>query len=477
LSDRDPVPGDPYQVAQLAKKLRTTANLISDQAQALRGLCTDEFWDSEAGEKFRSTAVDTANKLDKTYRRYDAAASATEGYGPELDEAQRLSLRARTAAQNAQADKDSAASRLSVIKDPKDADPQVAKLKQLGTDGDTALAAAHRTLQSALDIRDDAARRAAAQISQVIEDDGLKDGFWDGVKHWIHQNADWIKKVADIAGWVATACGVLALLVGWIPIIGQALAAVLTAVALVATAISLLCHLALILSGDGNWLDVGIDVIGLLSFGIGRAATGGVRAGAAGLRSAAKTTAAAEAVSVRVVARGGRVGEKLTAALARGDFRAAYQESGIERGLLKGWTGNAWGDAAAIAEGGQQFTRGVMAAAPKGLWPGAKAVAEGFSPRVIYGETHDAFGPILTAQAWRDGATAVMARPGFSLLDLDVAREAKSALSLSDDLINSTISAPIKAGLQGQIGLFNVSTLGAVAVDFGDKRGLFDGLK
>jgi hypothetical protein len=235
--------------------------------------------------------------------------------------------------------------------------------------------------------------------------------------------------------------------------------------------------LALVLSGDGNWLDVGIDVIGLLTFGIGRAATGGVRAGAAGLRSAAKTTAAAKAVSTRVVAHGGRASDDLTAALARGDFHAASQASGIERGLLKGWTGNAWGDAADIADGGQRFTREAIAAAPRGLWPGAKSVAEGFDPRVIFRETRDAFGPIFTAQAWRDGATAVLARPGFTLLDREVANAVKGATSLSDDLIKSTISAPIKAGMQGQLGLFYVSTLGGVAVDLGDKRGLFDGMK
>lgn len=76
LSDTDPVPGDPVEVAALGRRLAATADEISSAAQRLRTMCTDTFWDSGAGEAFRARSVATAGKLAAAFDRYQAAAAA-----------------------------------------------------------------------------------------------------------------------------------------------------------------------------------------------------------------------------------------------------------------------------------------------------------------------------------------------------------------------------------------------------------------
>ena len=76
LAPGDPVPGDPEEVAALGRRFRATAAEIDQAASRLRTMCTDEFWDSDAGAAFRQRSDDTAGKLAKAYARYDAAATA-----------------------------------------------------------------------------------------------------------------------------------------------------------------------------------------------------------------------------------------------------------------------------------------------------------------------------------------------------------------------------------------------------------------
>ena len=76
LAGADPVPGDPDEVAALGRRFRATAAEIEQAAARLRTMCTDEFWDSDAGRAFRQRSDDTAGKLVKAYARYEATATA-----------------------------------------------------------------------------------------------------------------------------------------------------------------------------------------------------------------------------------------------------------------------------------------------------------------------------------------------------------------------------------------------------------------
>jgi hypothetical protein len=71
------VPGAPYDVAALGRRFRATAELTASASHRLKTMCTDEFWDSDAGAAFRQRSDDTAGELSKAHARYEAAATET----------------------------------------------------------------------------------------------------------------------------------------------------------------------------------------------------------------------------------------------------------------------------------------------------------------------------------------------------------------------------------------------------------------
>ncbi|HEX3514973.1 MAG TPA: hypothetical protein VHT26_13320 [Trebonia sp.] len=321
LSDADPVPGDPVEVALLGQRLAATADEINSAAQRLRTMCTDTFWDSGAGEAFRARSVATAGKLAAAFDRYEAAATAIgrspadsapstgrrPNYAGALDQAQALSLSVLTPAQDAATTQRITLTRLRTEYGPllsplalvpgasghlppvvafgplpagglgtADTADIAALVRQYNTAADT-ITAAKSTLARATGIRDTAAANAAALIDSAIDSDGLADSAWDRFTNFIDEHAGLLSAVSSIAGWVATVTGTLALLVGWIPIVGQALAAVLGTVALAASVVALLSDVLLKIGGKGSWADLALDTIAVASFGLGRAAVGALK--------------------------------------------------------------------------------------------------------------------------------------------------------------------------------------------------------
>ena len=316
LADSDPVPGDPTAVAMLGYQLQQTAAQIQQDVAYLRSLCTDEFWESDAGSAFQGRADSTADKLWQAHYRYMAAGEALgsdlagTGYAPALHEAQALSLRALAQGQEAWSAMRQALAAVSFTSDgiiPYEGSPAIGYTDQPELDGsgspipitpsprdkpETTAAiraynaraadysAAIALLNQAIIIRNDAADSAASRILGAISADGLQDptGFlhdlesaWDDAAGWASHN--WARIVADIAnvcGWIATVCGLLALVFAFIPLL-QPLAAILEGVALTMTEISLICHVILAATGNGSWLEVGFDMIALATFGEGRA--------------------------------------------------------------------------------------------------------------------------------------------------------------------------------------------------------------
>lgn len=399
LAETDPVPGDPVEVRQLSRELKDIARTIQEQTEKLRTMCSDEFWDADAAKKFDHTAQDRAKELGKVYDRYHAAATALDGYVPTLESEQAQTLTLRTAALELRDARDAAQRRLDHDDaQPDDADPRPghdldaqavsdywAELRALQQRAAACAAAVH-----------DAARRAADSLDDVIHHDGLKDGWTDHVKQWIHEHADIIGLIADIAGWIATICGTLALFVGWIPIIGQALAAVLGAIALVATLVSLVCHLALLWSGDGGFLDVVLDIVGVLTFGVGRAATSGIKGAVSALRASGKMASAAEGVVVRISAKGGTVSQAVKSALTHGDLGEAAALSGVRKSLLKGWMGNEIGKLGQFGPGGVKAMVRAMAEGPGRFVPRGSDFAAALKPS-SYGE--------IFKDGWNGGKT------------------------------------------------------------------------
>lgn len=279
----DPVPGDPEDVARLGRELRRTADAIEKQAGEIKALASVEAWKSKTAEEYRDQAKGASDKLRKAFRRYDEASRAlgttvdadvcSNQYASELARAQKMADKALSDAETADEDRRTAKSALAAQPDdtPKD-DPATKRHEKAEENADSALKAAKDAVDAAKSIRDAAAKRAADAIHDVIEDDGLKDGWKDKFQNWVHENSGWLKEISKWAGRIALAAGVLALVVGWIPVIGQIAAAALNAVALLASVTALAVDLVLYLGGEGSLKAVLLDAVGVATFGLGRAA-------------------------------------------------------------------------------------------------------------------------------------------------------------------------------------------------------------
>ncbi|MEY9930684.1 hypothetical protein ABH926_005331 [Catenulispora sp. GP43] len=309
VTQGDLIPGDPYQIAALGKRFRDTANAIDQQAANLKSLVSDQgFDDSDSGRAFAKQVGDTADLLQKAFGRYNEAADAlgtnVRPSGPHdevswrsgtewastVELAQVKAQDALNRGKAADADSQSAQRQIHTAQAnalpsptpgaaPTPPNPHPDPTNTPGSNGmtpaeqkahndkaaaDALVAKAGADIQHAIDIRDREGKAVAGAINDFINTDGLKDP----AHHW--WDIDWATVIADIghiAGAIAGVAGILALALSWVPVVGE----VLGAIALVAGAVALVCDTISALDGKGNWFDVAIDVVGLLSCGAGRA--------------------------------------------------------------------------------------------------------------------------------------------------------------------------------------------------------------
>lgn len=402
----DPVPGDPEQVAKLGRQLRDMADTIKHQAKGIEALDSVKDWKGKTAGKFREDAGDTAGNLRKAFKRYDEAARAlgtrvkeqcgTE-YASELHRAQQMADKALRDAENAGEHgghgKSGKASQKSQHDGDKHRDSKKPGSKN-GEDGDDdAVKAAKKAVEHAKGIRDNAAKKAASAIRDVIDDDGLKDGWRDKFKNWVKENSGWLHTLSRWAGRIALWAGVAALALGWIPVIGQVIAAVANAVALIASVAALATDLVLALGGEGGWDAVILDAVGVATFGIGRAAVTGAKGASAGGK-----------------------------ALARSNLYKAARATGKNENKAwkianRGAPESARGGAAAKA----------MASTPKGRTLSMSSLKEGFSPKSMY---HDTVGG---TRFLKNRMPGLKAPTNPTTLDPDLARAAHTMRTTSPE--------------------------------------------
>jgi len=149
------------------------------------------------------------------------------------------------------------------------------------------LAAAARAVASAAAGQAADAHAAAQLILTAIDNDGLNNP--SGFLHWLDSAADsvrgfaashwaqYVSDLANVAGAIATVCGVIAMVLAFIPGM-QEFAAAFETVALLAQAVAFCCHLLLLATGHGSLLDVAVDAVGLVTFGVGKGLIGGAEA-------------------------------------------------------------------------------------------------------------------------------------------------------------------------------------------------------
>lgn len=318
LTGSDPFPGDPTDVAALGRRYAETAAEIAKQAASLTNLANGVDWVGEAGTVFRESATELSAEVTRAQGRYAEAGAQLTAWSPILDDAQRQSITLLHQAQDAQSRiTANQTSSLAGIEEPTDADRdrEAARSRRLED--------ARRDLQAVRDafgrLRENVdadAKRVGDAIRAAAQDD-LKDGFWDNVSGaWDSFTAavangwdaamDWVRENSSILDSIATWCGNIAAVLGVVALILSAtgilapLGAVLAGLAIGLTAVSLVINTALAMAGEGSWLDVAFDVVGLLSFGLGRVAIKGVQAAYAGVKGAAAGVASTRAVTAAI---------------------------------------------------------------------------------------------------------------------------------------------------------------------------------
>ena len=285
MYDSDPVPGDPYEVARLGKKLRGMAEEIDKQARNIKALASVDGWDSDAGRAFHDIAGDTSGRLKKAYDRYDEAATAlgtrvkdgeSDEYASELYRAQRMADKGLEEYREAEVDYKAAGKVLDPLNGKVlagDDAVQHSKQQKKSDDATQIMLDAEKKIMRAASIRDDAARKAARRIKNVIHHDGVKDP--GGIMNWIADHADWISTAATVLA--------VAALIAAVVLSGGTLAVflVVAAGALSATALSGRLYDYFARGGKFDWLKITFDVLGIIP---GLGAVRGLTAAAKGSR-------------------------------------------------------------------------------------------------------------------------------------------------------------------------------------------------
>ncbi|SDF21943.1 hypothetical protein SAMN05660662_1395 [Blastococcus aurantiacus] len=270
---RDPVPGEPAHAQRLAEGYGTTADDIERLSGQLRRMSDLDGWTGEAARKFAEAAGDLAEDLSDAERRYRELAEAVHGWVAPLTRARDESAGALRDAETAEED------RRRYANDPYESvvDPtpdQLAAQRQHTAARDDAvqrLEAARRRLDEALDDLDSAAERVAGRIRDASEHGN--DGFWDNVGGWVRDHAVLLDRIATWAGRIALALAVITIAV--LVLVAAPAALLMSALfwgAFAAGAVQFGAHAAMMASGvEGvTWVDIGMDVLGLVTAGAGQ---------------------------------------------------------------------------------------------------------------------------------------------------------------------------------------------------------------
>ncbi len=220
--------------------------------------------------------------------RYQKVSSALNGWIPDLEQAQKLSIQALNEAEGPYQKLNQTVALPSgnnlTAQQKQDVQNYHTSMKQ----AQGALEAAKAVLGKATSLRDSSGSHYASLIHQA-SDDSLKDSWWDSFKEWVSQHA-WI--IRDICTALEVVATVLAIVALFIP--GVDLVAALLWVGFALAAAALTGRIMLAATGNGSWLDVALDAFAMLTFGAGKLAAGGLDAAAEGTEALSKTVVASE---------------------------------------------------------------------------------------------------------------------------------------------------------------------------------------
>ena len=290
LGDDSDFPADPEQIRDYGESVAATGALILEQVALLQSLARGDCWVADTADAFREQAQDLAQRIEQASGRYVTVGRALTAVADDLQDYER---RAADRAQEAQSLQWTVAANPEASPEPApDGGPPA-----MSTEG----AAQNQRRQRALDRIEvlqgefdeyveqarDAAGRAAGTINGAL-DDAVADNWWE-------RNAGWLGQAKTVLGWAAAVAGVALAIVAaiatapvWLVVLAVGLAAVVLAISL-----------SLALGAGGSWVDVAFDAVGLMSLGVGSAATRMAARAFPAVRSAVAGTRASQAHRAR----------------------------------------------------------------------------------------------------------------------------------------------------------------------------------
>jgi hypothetical protein len=260
----DPVIADTAVIQDKIEHYRTIAGTMRDSGDRLHRIASGQELQGHYADELRISSAQVASDLDRVVGRYSAVAAALDAYEPELEHALRESAGALDDAVAADSAAHAAAGMPTATPD---AGQQLTSDEQAENDEKTArtrqaadqLTAARARLNRALGDLNDAGARAAGVIRQGFGD-GLKDSGWD---RFVHGFMKFLKILVKVLTYLAMALAVIALV---IPGLGEIILAAGVAIA----AVTVVADGILAGTGNGSWVDFGIAIAGLLTFGAGK---------------------------------------------------------------------------------------------------------------------------------------------------------------------------------------------------------------
>ncbi|WP_407343190.1 hypothetical protein [Pengzhenrongella phosphoraccumulans] len=278
------------------------ATQIQTAAATLRAIAGGFDQCSEAISEVQAKAHKVADSIERAQERYATTGNALVTYAETLARAQGIAQEALSQAQiavQAQYDAEQDISYWS----RQEADlldgamtsayaNRVAIARNKLTLGDESLSAARVTLGTATAMRDEGAEAAASLIKTVVSADDLHDSVWQNLGGGAQEVGLWAWNGMDE---LAAGLGLLAMVLCWVP----GLNAALGAVALIAGALVLVRDTVNASTGNGTWGEAGFSALALVTFGVGRVASQGVRMAASSARASSVARTATVAGKTR----------------------------------------------------------------------------------------------------------------------------------------------------------------------------------
>ena len=277
----DPVVADIPEVSARLAYFQSLAEIMRTEGQRLSQIASGESLKGQYADKLRSSAGTVAKDLDQVVGRYEAVVQAITTYQPALETALLGSSQALDDAIDANA------AVLAADAMPTATAPPGKKLteqqEQANTDKTTAtnaaadrLNAAKQKLAGVLSALDQAGQAAAATIRKGFND-GLTDSAWDRFKYFFKK---FLQILVKVLTYIGMALAVIALV---IPGVGEMVLAATVALG----AVTLAADVGLKALGGGSWLDIGLGIAGLLTFGAAKVLGPAISAGVKSLTSGA----------------------------------------------------------------------------------------------------------------------------------------------------------------------------------------------